>query len=724
MKQVIINKGIVSVEDVPSPSVQPNSILVETVFSLISTGTEVAGINKSGTPLWQRALNEPEKVRQVLDMARISGVANTIERISSKLNEGFTPGYSCSGLVIGVGGAVRAIKIGDRVACAGGGIASHAEIVSVPNNLFVKVPDNVELQDAASVALGAIALQGVRQAGIHLGETVVVIGLGLVGLLTVQLLKAAGCRVIGVDPIASRVHLAKSHGLDIGVSELQKDGLCELSGVMPLEGADATIITASSKSSKLVQQAMEITRKKGTVVIVGDIGLSLERSPFYEKEIDLRISCSYGPGRYDDNYEMHGVDYPYPYVRWTERRNMQEYLHMLSEGKVKFACLVAGNYPQNKADEAYRALNSGEERPIAVLLTYAVADYEKKDKLKKTVSLTSLARKKQGLINVAVIGVGSFAKSYHLPNLKKLSHIYNIEAICSHTSRNAKEAARLSGAHYCTTDYHEVLGDNNIDMALIATRHDLHAATAMDAARAGKAVFLEKPMALNSQELNELVKVLEDTRVPFMVGFNRRFSPYATKAREIVKGRKNPLIITYRVNAGNMPPDEWVYSSEGGGRIIGEACHMIDLLNFLVGSPLDDVAARAIVSKNPNIQETDNFSATFRYDDGSIAALTYTSLGAAEAGKEYIEIFSDGKTLIINDFKELSVFGCKNHGLRSRTVCKGHREELEQFGRYLNGQGSLPVPLEQLISATETSFLIDATARGLHQPRPPDGSIS
>ncbi|MBA7682310.1 Inositol 2-dehydrogenase/D-chiro-inositol 3-dehydrogenase [subsurface metagenome] len=539
-----------------------------------------------------------------------------------------------------------------------------------------------------------------------------VIGLGLVGQLTVQMLKVAGCRVIGIDLIKSRVALAQSLGMDYGIVSTEADLISQALNYTSGLGTDATIITAATKSELPLQQSMGITRKKGRVVVVGDVGLRLNRSPFYEKEIDLVISCSYGPGRYDETYERKGIDYPYAYVRWTENRNMQEYLRLLSESKVNFKALISREYPIEDASSAYQELRQEGERPIAVLLIYPTEERLQSTKLEKKTAIIPKARKKEGLINVALIGAGNFARSAHLPNLQKLSNLYHIHSIVSRTGSTAKEIAKQYKANYCTTDYKEVLKDEEVDMVLIATRHNLHAPMAMEAAKAGKTIFLEKPLALNQEELNELVTVLQQTQVPFMVGFNRRFSPCAVRAKEVISKRQNPIIVNYRVNAGYILIDHWVHTEEGGGRIIGEACHMFDLFNYLTDSSVESVTASAITPRTANISSRDNFTATLKYLDGSICTLTYTALGAREAGKEYIEIYADGKTLIIDDFKTLRILGLKTKGINSNVSQKGHREELIEFAKYIKGQTDLPISMEQMVSATVVSFSVDDMVKG------------
>ena len=506
------------------------------------------------------------------------------------------------------------------------------------------------------MTLGAIAMQGVRRADLRLGEVVAVIGLGLLGQITVQLLKAAGCKVIGVDLSERRVSLAKHLGADAAFCPTEVNIINEIRHMTGDHGVDATIITAASTGNALVQQAMEITRKKGRVVIVGAVGLGLNRSPFYEKEIDFLISCSYGPGRYDDQYEKKGADYPFAYVRWTENRNMQEYLHLVTDGKVQLSQILEREYELSDVSKAYEELQSGTEKPLGVLLRYPFEDKDAQIQ-KLGTRLVLHDRTENSRIRIAVIGAGSFARGMHLPNLQKLSDLYHIRAIVSSTGLNAKTTAEQFGADYASTNYQDVLDDPQVDAVLICTRHNLHAQQAMRAARAGKAILLEKPMALNQDELEQLTAVLQETGVPFMVGFNRRYSPAAQRIREIVTERNNPLMIYYRMNAGYLPADHWTQTEEGGGRMIGEACHIFDLFQYVVGAPVVEVNSTAITPQTGHILAGDNMTVTLRYADGSVATLLYTALGSPDLSKEYMEIYNDGKVLVMDDYLSLRGYG-------------------------------------------------------------------
>jgi predicted dehydrogenase/threonine dehydrogenase-like Zn-dependent dehydrogenase len=704
MKQILVKSGTVIVEDIPAPLVDDDGVLVEVAYSLVSTGTEISGVVSSGKPLVQRALERPEQVVKILGYLRKLGIKKTFAKVQSSVNAGIPLGYSCSGIVIQVGQNIKDIQPGEHVACAGAGLANHAEIVLVPRNLIVKIPDGCDLRDAASVTLGSIAMQGVRRADTRLGETVAVLGLGLLGQITVQLLKASGCRVIGTDLDARRVALAKNLGLDFGFTPAEEDIENQIRHLTAGHGVDVTIITASSESDAIAQQAMTITRKKGRVVVVGAIGLGLKRSPFYEKELDFLISSSYGPGRYDERYEKKGLDYPYAYVRWTENRNMEEYLRLIAAGKLDIQAILEREVNISDAPGAYEALKSDSEAPLGVLIDYGLEAGEGANKLSTKVTLKPF--KPSGNINVAVVGAGGFAKGMHLPNLKELSDMYHLRAIVSGRGSSARATAEQFDADYATTNYQDVLDDETIDMVMICTRHNLHAKMATEAARAGKAIFLEKPMALNQSELDDLAAVLEETQVPFMVGFNRRFSPAARRAKEILENRQGPSMVLYRVNAGYIPQDHWVHTEEGGGRIIGEACHMFDLFQYLVTpAKVVEVSSSALAHPAEHISAEDNRVVTVRYSDGSVATLLYTSLGASELPKEYLEIYVDGKVLVVDDFRSLQVYGSSVKGWQGQNQDKGQLEELKAFAHYLRTGYEAPISLDDMIETTKVSLL-------------------
>jgi predicted dehydrogenase/threonine dehydrogenase-like Zn-dependent dehydrogenase len=708
MKQVLIKKVGVVVDEVPVPALDDNSILVETAYSLISVGTEVSSVTATRKTLVQQALEQPSKVFKVFDFVRREGLSRTIMKVQGITEAGSVTGYSCSGTVLAVGRNVTDIQVGAEVACAGAGRANHAEVVCVPRNLVVPLPNNCDLSDAASVTIGVIAMQGVRRADPKLGETVAVIGLGLIGQITVQLLKAAGCRVIGIDLDPRRIELGKQFGMRLGLNGGSDDVLAGVKHFSGGQGVDSVIITAASSSDAIVQQSMEICRRKGKVVVVGAVGLGLKRSPFYEKEIDFLISTSYGPGRYDPSYEVEGHDYPYAYVRWTENRNMQAYLQLIADGSLNIKALIERQYELDDAPKAYAELQGDGLKPLGVLLTYQHGrGTDAASKLTSKVILRPLT--KTGRVGVAVVGAGSFAQGMHLPNLKQLGDKYHIRAVVNATGNNAKTVGQQFGAEYASTSYDEVLADPNVEMVLICTRHHLHAQQAIAAAKAGKAILLEKPMALNKIELDELVNVLKETGVPFMVGFNRRFSLYAEEARKHTEQRINPLFIHYRMNAGYIPLSHWVHGPEGGGRIIGEACHIIDLCNSLTGSAIRDVSVRRLAPKTESASARDNLTTTLTYDDGSMAVIDYFAVGSKQFAKENLEVHFDEKTIVIDDYKAIQGYGVKVKSISSMISEKGHLQELVAFHNALK-TGKYPIPLWDLTQTTEATFTMEEAA--------------
>jgi predicted dehydrogenase/threonine dehydrogenase-like Zn-dependent dehydrogenase len=712
MKQVISRKGEISIEDIPASHCDRNSVLVRVTHSVVSVGSEIRGVSTNeNDSLVQRAIRHPSKALKAIDLIREKGIAEairTIRDMQSSLDE--TPavalGYSCSGIVAAVGDGIVDLKVGDRVACAGLGKAVHAELVSVPKNLVVKVPDGVELREAASATIGAIAMQGVRRADVRIGEYVAVIGLGLIGQITAQILNAAGCRVIGIDLIEGKLELLQELGCYHAMNPETVDPVKEVNLYTADRGVDATIITAASQSDEIVQQAMEMTRKKGTVVVVGAVGLGLKRHPFYRKEIDLRISCSYGPGRYEEEYEEKGLDYPYAYVRWTENRNMEEYLRLIAEGKINFSRLVTIEAPVEEAPQVYERLKSPDQINLGVVFTYNLGVQEPSGSGIQVTPLPSRGTKTTGRIRVGLIGAGEFARAVHLPNLVHLSDFYELHAVASRNGLNAKETADRYNARYATTEYQSIISDPDIDMVLISTRHNLHASIAKEAARAGKAVFVEKPMALNLGELDELEAVIRETGVPFLVGFNRRFSAFALKARELIGQPVNPMLIFYRVNARHLPVNHWVHSEEGGGRLIGEACHMIDFFSFLTGASIVSADVASIDPRTESVMPVDNFCATIKYSDGSVCSLIYTAQGSRERGKEFIEIYIDGRNIVIDNFVSLSMFGSEEEGLQLPKGDKGHLQELKHFAQAIAGKAPPPIPLDSLVRTTRTTILL------------------
>lgn len=709
MKQVLIKGGGVEVADIPAPVVGAKNILVAVEYSCISVGTELAGITATATPLYKRALKQPKNVLRVMEMVQVQGIARTVKRVRGMLSAGNPTGYSAAGRVIEVGSEVEGFRPGDRVACGGARIANHAEIIDVPVNLAVRLPDHLPTDLAATVTLGAIALQGVRRTAPTLGETIVVVGLGILGQLTAQLLRAHGCRVIGIDLSPQRISLAIANGMEHGIDPGREDYVAAVQRLTDGFGADAVVITAATPQHEVISQAMQTCRKKGRVVLVGDVGLHLKREDFYQKELDFFISSSYGPGRYDPYYEEGGQDYPLPYVRWTENRNMEAYLRLLADGRIQLSNLAHEPYDVERAEEAYGLLAGDGEKPLLMLLRYPTQQVEPTRKI-----VLRNAKAKDQRISVALVGAGGFAQGMHLPNLVKMRQEYQIRAIMSRTGTNAKAVADQYEAAYATTDYSAVLDDPEIDLVIIATRHNLHGSMVLDALRAGKHVFVEKPLAIKPKELDEIESFfLAQNNAPMlMTGFNRRFSQPIVKAKEVLRDRSGPLMISYRMNAGYLPKEHWVHGEEGGGRNIGEACHIYDLFNYLTGAQATEVKAASIGGYSKQWKSNDNFSATINYDDGSVCNLIYTALGNTGYPKERMDVFGEGKVISLDDYRSLSIIGAKGADWRSQTQDKGQLDELKSLAACLIENQSWPISLEEQLSATRISYQVEDAVRG------------
>lgn len=705
MKQVVLKKGEAVVEEVPAPMVAQGKVLVRVAYSCISIGTETAGMKEGGKSLSRRLIENPENIKAGFKMVREWGLSKALEVAQDMIETGNPTGYSAAGEVVAMGEGITDISVGDRVAAAGAGIANHAEIINVPMNLLVKIPEGLGYSETSTITLGAIALQGIRRASPTLGETFVVTGLGILGQLTAQLLKANGVRVIGLDLDANRIRTALSLGMETGIRPDKEDPVAITLRLTGGHGADGVIVTAATHSSEVISKAFNMCRKKGRVVLVGNVGLDIKRSDIYVKELDFFMSTSYGPGRYDQDYEQKGLDYPIGYVRWTENRNMGEYLRLVSDGSVRIGPLIDREYPIEQAPAAYEELNHGEKKPLVILLRY---DLEKQMPLKARVEVTPAGVKKQGRLGIAIVGAGSFARSMHLPNIERLHDLFEVGAVMSRTGTTAKVVASKYGARYATTDFAEILNDPFLDAVLISTRHDLHTPMALEALRAGKHVFLEKPLCTTRGEIEEIKALFEATERPplLMVGFNRRFSPFMARAREITYNRVNPMIVNYRMNAGFLPLSHWIHTEEGGGRNIGEACHIYDLFNFLTGAEVKSVEATSITPHTAQYGKNDNFVATIKYKDGSICTLTYTALGSKEYLKEEMELYVDGKILKMAGYKRLEVFGARLTGMRSKKAQKGHVEELKAFYKAIK-EGKEAIPLWQQLQASELALEVE-----------------
>jgi polar amino acid transport system substrate-binding protein len=692
VKQITQNyrTGQLKVAEVPVPRTGDGAILVATCVSLISSGTEKQAIDLAKASLVSKAAARPDLVRRVVDKVRRDGVRPTIETVFAKLDTPIPLGYSIAGTVIEIGRRVHGYAVGDRVACAGAGIANHAEINAVPKNLCVPIPAAVTDQDASFVTLGAIALQGVRQAQLTLGERVVVMGLGLIGLLTVQLLKASGCRVLGFDPNPERAKLAAGLGADITVS----DGLLEaVLGFTGGHGADAVILTAATKSSQPLNQAAEISRLKGRIVVVGLVGMTIDREPFYKRELDLRLSMSYGPGRHDPSYELSGNDYPLPYVRWTEQRNMAAFLDLVAEGKVTPEALVTHRFGVAEAEKAYQIMEAGKPH-LAMLLTYSgVAAIERRIERARP----SPGRSASG---VAFVGLGNYAKCMLLPAFRKASGI-RLTTVVTSTGISAGHASEKFGFQTIATEPSAAFDDPATDIVVIATRHDTHAALTTEALQAGKNVFCEKPLAVDAVGLEAVMMAAEGSSGVLTVGFNRRFAPLLVKAKAALEPRSGPLVMFYRINAGSVPPDNWIQREEGGGRIIGEVCHFVDALTFLAGALPMEVQAVAASG------HADAVSALIRFTDGSTGTIVYSSLGDPSVPKEYIEVFAAGRVVQLDDFRRLTVTREGRSSVTKGSQDKGQGALVAAFLAAVRGDGEVPLPFAELEAVTRATFAIE-----------------
>ena len=624
---------------------------------------------------------------------------------------GWGVGYSAAGEVEAVGTGITDLAPGDLVACAGAGQANHADWITVKRNLVARVPNGVPLSSAASTTIGAIALQGVRRATPQLGDTIAVVGLGLIGQITVQLLKANGCRVLGLDLDPQRVTRAQALGLTAGANDSETFKQLVRDHTRGY-GADRTLLTAATRSDAVINLAMEITRPKGAVIIVGDVGLNVQRAVFYRKEIDLLMSTSYGPGRYDPSYEVEGRDYPYGYVRWTQNRNMQAYLDLIANGSLNIETLIDRVITVDEAPAGYRALLKEEGAPpLGVLIRYP-DDTRDIPEAPAATRITIRGHKppRPESINYALVGASAFGMAMLVPQMKKCRDRFFLRGVVSRTNPQGGNFARENGVAVLASNIDDVLSDESFHLVVIATRHHEHADQVVRSLAAGKHVFVEKPLAITWEQLDAVIAAYEsrEHKPLLMVGFNRRFSPALQQLREQIKGRRAPLVMHYRLNGGYIPLDSWVHGPQGGGRNIGEACHMYDVFRSLSGAPVTAVSASAIDPRDRPYLKNDNFVATLTYADGSLATLTYTALGPKTGfGKERIEVFCDGETWVVDDFKKL-IKGSDGTVLwQSSEPDKGHFEELSRTGEAIATGSPSPIPFEEIVETTAVALHIE-----------------
>lgn len=699
------NSGELVVKELPAPELRPKMILVRVAASLISAGTERTSVAGAQASLLGRARANPDQVKQVWEMVKKDGVRGTLEKVRGKLDSYKSLGYSAAGVVIA--SSCDEFAPGDRVACGGQGIASHAEVIAVPRNLAVKIPEGVEFDEAAFTTLGSIAMQGVRQARLSLGESVAVVGLGLLGQLTVQLLKSSGCRVVGLDINDGALELAKTFGADLTV----KSGSAALGAVESFTrgvGCDAVILTAGTSSNEPMEFAIKAARKRGRIVVVGAVGMDLPRSPFYEKELDVTISCSYGPGRYDPQYEEEGVDYPVGFVRWTERRNMESVLDLVAEKKLAVGKMITHRFPITEAPRAYDIVTGKvNESSLGIILTYP----DRPESMTRTVSIAQGSAKAKETLGIGFVGAGNFAQGSLLPPLRSLP--VSFRSVMTSTPVNARSVAERFGFAEATSDVESMLRNKEIDGLFIASRHDSHAAYVLGGLRAGKQVFVEKPLAVTREELAEIDEAAQ-TNDRVMVGFNRRFSAPVVAMREHFSSVVEPIAMVYRVNAGFVPPENWVQNDANGGRIIGEGCHFIDTMQYLCNSLPVSVHAVALGSTNARARNADNVAITLRFANGSIGTVLYLAGGDPSVPKEYFEAHGGGRSAIMDNFKTLTVAAGKKSSVRKFNGEKGHPEEMKATVEAMRKAGPMPISYESLRATTLATFgALDSLETGL-----------
>lgn len=715
MKQLLQNRrtGEVEVADVPAPANARGRVLVRAAASLISAGTERAAVGQNRKGLLGRAIDQPELVLKTLRKAMDEGVGSAAGAVRAKLDSAVALGYSAAGVVAEVGEGVTEFRAGMRVACAGLGYASHAEVLSVPRNLCARLPDEVSFNEGAYATLGAIALQGVRLAAPTLGESVVVIGLGLLGQLAAQLVRASGCRVFGVDLEESKIELARALGADAGCAP-DEHAAAKIIEWTRGRGADAVLITAGTESSAPVVLAGEASRLKGRVVVVGQVGMDVPRDLYYRRELSLQVSMSYGPGRYDADYEERGRDYPLAYVRWTEGRNLEAFLDMVARGSVNVARLTTHRLKVEDGARAYELITGETREPyLGVVIEY---DPQREDV--KRVALKSSADVEErtagespSVARVGVVGAGGYAAGVLLPQFKAAGAEF--ETIASASGVSALNVGKQFGFRSCASGAEEVIDDPRVNLVVVATRHDTHAPLAVKALAAGKHVFVEKPLALNEDELEEVAAAARSSSAKLLVGFNRRFSPLALRAKEFFEGREWPLSIVYRVNAGRLPQDHWVYDErEGGGRIVGEVCHFVDLMQFWTGAHVTRVYAESVAPRDGVTRAEDSVVITLRFADGSHGSIAYLAEGDRALAKERAEIFGGGRTFVLEDFRAAALYrDGREERIKLRAQDKGQREEARAACAVVIGASAAPIPIEDLINTTRATFRLRESLR-------------
>ncbi|MEY3421028.1 MAG: hypothetical protein RIR48_1317 [Bacteroidota bacterium] len=693
MKQIIqdLRKGHTLLEDIPVPMVKKGTVLIKTHRSLVSLGTEKMLVEFGKSNIIEKARQQPDKVKQVLDKIKTEGLLPTLEAVFNKLDEPLPLGYCNAGEVIAIGEGVTEFSIGDRVASNG----HHAEIVCVPQNLVAKIPDNVSYEEASFTVIGSIGLQGIRLINPTYGETIVVIGLGLIGLLSAELLLANGCNVIGFDYDERKVEIARKKGVQ-GYNANQVDAVKIVENLTNQIGADAVLISASTSSNEVISQAANMSRKRGRIVLVGVIGLNIKRDDFYKKELSFQVSCSYGPGRYDEEYEQRGIDYPIGFVRWTEKRNFETILQSIAKRQLKVEDLVTDRVALKDYLHVYNNLGNNS---IAAIIEYTPEEVN----IARTIEVSQKRWTGNTSGNVGIIGAGNFTKMVMMPALKNSGA--HLKYICSAGGLTASSLAKKYAIHQATSNYRVILDDANVDLVIIATRHDLHAKMVAEVLHSGKHVFVEKPLAINEYDLALILDTYRTIHSgpTVNVGFNRRFSVYSQKAKALIGETGADLNMIATINAGFVSKDVWIQDMKtGGGRIIGEACHFIDLMQFISGSKVSAVMMSGL-GKYPE-ENTDNAIITIRFENGAQGVINYFSNGHKSYPKERIELFSQGKTLIIDNFRKMTGYGFARFSSMRSGLDKGHQQQFKSLIQNITTSGEPLILLDDLVNSSKASF--------------------
>lgn len=703
MKQVFYGKSGTVCKDVPPPPLTNSSILVETKFSCISAGTEMAAVKNASKSLVKRVMEDPKKLLPMAKNLLLSRGLKAAMKVATGATGGGLGnplGYTAAGTVLEAGQR-SGFEKGQRVAVVGAGFANHAQINSVPRNMAAIIPEGVSYEEASTAAVGCIAMQGVRRLEPLAGETIVVMGLGILGLITVQLLKSMGCRVIGIDLNEKRLQLAESLGCDMTVQGTNPSLVDTVAVATGRKGADGVVFTAATSSSTPMSNCFKMLRRKGRFVLVGVSGMEIERGDIYAKELDFRIATSYGAGRYDADFESLGMDYPREWVRFTQQRNIEEYLRLIALGKVRIKDLITDIFDAQDVGEAYQALKDPDKSIIA-LLKYPPVDASS---LNKTVFLSgkNAEKPRESALRFAIIGAGSFVRSMHMPNISQMPDKFSLHAVMSRSGASAAQLGTLYGASYVTVDESKVLADDQVDMAIISTRHDSHADYSIKVLNAGKSVFVEKPAAVNQKQLDALKVAAEESKAQYMVGFNRRFSEYANQIRDAFAARKGPMHLVYTMNAGYLPKDHWTHSAQGGGRIVGEGCHIVDLVSSLVGSQPQNMYLNALRDDSGQYSFHDNVSVTLIYEDASVATILYLACGSSQFQKETLRVHCDGEYVIMNDYTGMESSIPALRKLKNSAPNKGHVQELTALYEAISS-GRPAIPLQQIWDTTQITL--------------------